>query len=55
LFGLDFVCLRAPKDIALDKSKLEEKVAFGIATSGKLKNYKGLPPSTTPFGKRKLC
>jgi hypothetical protein len=52
LFGLDLVCWRALKDIALNKSKVEEKIAFGIATSGIMKNYKGLPPSTTPFAKR---
>jgi len=55
LFGLDFVRWKALKDIALDKSKLEEKIAFGIATSGIMENYKGLPPSTTPSGKRKFC
>jgi hypothetical protein len=49
LFGLDLVCWRALKDIALNKSKVEEKIAFGIATSGIMKNYKGLPPSTTPL------
>jgi hypothetical protein len=55
LFGLDFVFWRAFKDIALDRSKPEEKIAFGIATSGIMMHYKGLPPSTTPFGKRKFC
>jgi hypothetical protein len=55
LFGLDFVCWRTLKDIALDKSKLEEKIAFGIATSGIMENHKGLPPSASPFGKRKFC